>query len=173
MSDKTGGALKLLRWNVSTGSAVKARATVIIGSGGHAWEASAVGDGPVDALFRAIDRALHPVLSGHPRLIAYSVKALPALNGHPASSDAEGLVEVRLSPPDDDVQFSGSATDPNILAASVAAYLTAINLLLASPGYEAAIEAAGNRRRAAYPVPAQAILDPDAPDHNMTGWYQD
>jgi hypothetical protein len=46
---------------------------VVIESGRHRWQASADGNGPVAALFRAVDDALVDVLSGHPRLLSYDV----------------------------------------------------------------------------------------------------
>jgi 2-isopropylmalate synthase len=165
--------LTVLRWNATTGSGSRSRATVIIGSGEHLFEATGVGDGPVDALFRATDRALHPVLGGHPRLLAYSVSALPMSDGGYPASDARGQVEVRLAPPAGEAEFTASAIDTNILAASLGAYVAAINHLLLEPGWAAAIEAAGNRRRAtSTPQRGRATLDPDAPEHDMHKWYQ-
>ena len=42
----------------------------------HHWRASAEGNGAIDALFRAVDKALAEILDGHPRLLAYDVHAL-------------------------------------------------------------------------------------------------
>ena len=42
------------------------RGAVVIAAGDHQWEASAEGNGAVDALFRAVDKALAGVLTGHP-----------------------------------------------------------------------------------------------------------
>ena len=50
--------LHLARWTVTSGSQVQSRGAVVIASGDHQWEASAEGNGAVDALFRAVDRAL-------------------------------------------------------------------------------------------------------------------
>ena len=38
--------------------------------------ASAEGNGAIDALYRAVDKALAEVLDGHPRLLAYDIHAL-------------------------------------------------------------------------------------------------
>ena len=66
---------------------------VVIASGDHEWQASAEGNGAVDALFRAVDKALADVLTGHPRLVGYDVHAVAE------GPDAEGVVTVRIAPP--------------------------------------------------------------------------
>ncbi len=85
--------LHLARWTVTSGSNVNSRGAVVIASGEHQWEASAEGNGAVDALFRAVDRALAGVLTGHPRLLAYDVHAVAE------GPDAEGRVTVTIAPP--------------------------------------------------------------------------
>ena len=69
----TAPTLHLTRWTVTSGSQVQSRGAVVLSSGDHQWQASAEGNGAVDALFRAVDRALSGVLAGHPRLLAYDV----------------------------------------------------------------------------------------------------
>jgi LeuA allosteric (dimerisation) domain len=91
--------LHLARWTVTSGSNVNSRGAVVIAAGDHQWEAATEGNGAVDALFRAIDRALADVLTGQPRLLAYDVHAVAE---GPA---AEGKVTVSIAPP------SGAATD--------------------------------------------------------------
>src|SRR5262249_38051729 len=68
--------LHLARWTCASGSNSRSRGAVVVESGDHRWQASAEGNGPVDALFRAVDTALRDVLSGNPRLVAYDVHAL-------------------------------------------------------------------------------------------------
>src|SRR5947199_1273906 len=85
--------LHLARWTVTSGSNVNSRGAVVIASGDHQWEASAEGNGAVDALYRAVDRALADVLSGHPRLLAYDVHAIAE------GPDSEGVVTVAIAPP--------------------------------------------------------------------------
>ena len=87
--------LRLARWSCTTGSNVQSRGVVVLESGDHRWEATAEGNGAVDALFGAVDQALSGVLTGHPRLIGYDVHALAEGPG------AEGRVTVRLAPPAD------------------------------------------------------------------------
>ena len=49
---------------------------------------------PIDALYRAVDKALVGVLTGHPRLLAYDIHALGE------GTDTIGAVTVRIAPPD-------------------------------------------------------------------------
>ena len=57
------------------------------------WRASAEGNGAIDALYRAVDKALAGVLDGHPRLLAYDIHALGE------GTDTIGAVTVRIAPP--------------------------------------------------------------------------
>src|SRR5260221_5485555 len=86
-------ALHVSRWTVSSGSNVRSRGAVVIEAGDHHWQASADGNGAVDALLRAVDEALHDVLAGHPRLVSYEVHAVAE------GPDAEALVSIQAMPP--------------------------------------------------------------------------
>jgi 2-isopropylmalate synthase len=140
--------LHLTRWTVTSGSNVQSRGAVVIEAGDHHWRASAEGNGAVDALFKAVDAALADVLQGHPRLVGYDVHALAE------NSEAEGLVIVAVQPPAGaegaraDGLYNGKARSTNIIAASIEAYISAINLLLAEEHWAGATEDAGNRKRA-------------------------
>ena len=70
-----------------------AAARSIIDSGDHHWQASAEGNGAIDALYRAVDKAISEVLDGHPRLLAYDIHALGE------GTDTIGVVTVRIAPP--------------------------------------------------------------------------
>lgn len=172
----TGPTLHLERWTVSSGSNVQSRGAVVIGSGDHQWHGAAEGNGPVDALFRAVDAALEDVFTGHPRLVAYDVHAVAE------GPDAEGLVTVRIAPPASaegpraSGTYSGTSSDVNIIAASIEAYIVAIDELLAGVPWQGATEAAGNRRRAkaaaVADAPRRAELDEDAADHDTVAWFE-
>ena len=86
--------LHLARWTVTSGSNARAAAPSSSRSGDHEWRASAEGNGAIDALFRAVDKALAGVLTGHPRLLAYDIHALGE------GTDTIGAVTVRIAPPD-------------------------------------------------------------------------
>ncbi len=174
---KTAGpTLHLARWTVTSGSQVQSRGAVVISSGDHQWQASAEGNGAVDALFRAVDRALAGVLTGHPRLVAYDVHAVAE------GPDSEGVVKVEIAPPSAAAgprsggHYTGEARSENIIAASVDAYIDAINRLLAEEHWAGAAESAGNRKRAnaardAATAP-RAELDPDEGHHDTTAWFE-
>ena len=167
--------LHLARWTVTSGSNVNSRGAVVIASGDHQWEASAEGNGAVDALFRAIDRALADVLTGHPRLLEYDVHAVAE------GPDAEGRVTVTIAPPSAaggaraTGRYTGETTSTNIIAASIDAYVRAINLLLDEEHWAGAAESAGNRKRSK--VGAQdakarrAELDEEAGRIDTTEWF--
>ena len=172
---ETTDALHLARWTASSGSNVRSRGAVVIASGDHEWRASADGNGAIDALYRAVDKALAGVLTGHPRLLAYDIHALGE------GTDTIGAVTVRIAPPDiggerGSGEYTGVASGPNIIAASIEAYISAINLLLAEEHWAGAAESAGNRKRvrvgAKEAKERRAELDPDEANHDTTAWFE-
>lgn len=168
----TAATLHLARWTVSSGSNVQSRGAVVIASGDHQWEAAAEGNGAVDALFRAVDRALAGVLTGHPRLLAYDVHAVAE------GPSAEGRVTVAIAPPSSAEgrrgtgRYSGEALSTNIIAASIDAYIGAINGLLAEEHWAGAADEAGNRKRAKGGHGQRAELDPGEAEHDTTAWFE-
>jgi 2-isopropylmalate synthase len=169
-------ALHLTRWTVQSGSNVQSRGAVVIASGDHEWDAVAEGNGPVDALYRAVDRALADVLTGHPRLLAYDIHAVAE------GPDSEGVVTVKIAPPSGAAgrrgtgRYTGQAKSTNIIAASIEAYLEAVNGLLAEEHWAGATEQAGNRRRAKAAAAAgshqRAEYDKDEANHDTTAWFE-
>ena len=168
-------ALHLARWNVSSGSQVQSRGAVVLASGDHQWEAAAEGNGPVAALLRAVDTALAEVLNGHPRLIAYDVHAVAE------GPDSEGLVTIRIAPPSSaggqraSGDYTGTSRNVNIIAASIEAYIDALNVLLDEAHWAGATEAAGNRKWARPESATRAAgteLDEDAAHHDTTAWFE-
>lgn len=171
-------ALHLVRWTVTSGSNVQSRGAVVIASGDHQWEGSAEGNGPVAALYRAVDVALVDVLAGHPRLIAYDVHAVTE------SPDSEALVTVKIAPPETASgeratgRYRAEARNENIIAASVEAYIEALNELLRDESWAGATDAAGNRRRAETAAAAarraarKAKLDEDLAEPDPTAWFE-
>ena len=83
---------------------------------------AAVGTGPVDAVYKAIDAIVHAPNT----LVEYNVHAVTA------GIDALGEVTVRLQSQDDQRRtFGGHGADTDIIVASAKAYLAALNKLLA------------------------------------------
>lgn len=85
---------------------------------------AAVGTGPVDASFRAIDA----VVKAPNTLIEYSVHSVTE------GIDALGEVTVRISTPDGARTFGGYGADDDVIVASVKAYLAALNRMIAVMG---------------------------------------
>jgi hypothetical protein len=167
--------LQLARWTVTSGSNARSRGAVIIDAGDHHWRASAEGNGAIDALYRAVDQALSEILDGHPRLLAYDIHALGE------GTDTIGAVTVRIAPPDiggerGSGEYSGEARGPNIIAASIEAYITALNALLAESHWSGATEAAGNSKGVAVSAGTareqRADIDEGEAPHDTTAWFE-
>ena len=164
--------LKLTRWTVTSGSNVNSRGAVVIEAGDHHWRASAEGNGAIDALFKAVDQALADVLEGHPRLVGFDVHALAE------NSEAEGLAIVGVQPPAGaegargEGLYNGRARSTNIIAASIEAYVEALNAMLAEEQWEGAAESASKGRRGAKPEThgRRGELDRDA-EHGVP-WFE-
>jgi 2-isopropylmalate synthase len=113
---------------VFCGSAVTATATVsLLGADGQLHIDADIGAGPVDAVYRAINR----VVQEPNELIEFSVKAVTE------GIDAVGRVTIRIQTdkPINGLRtrvFSGHGASTDILVASARAYLSALNKLLAA-----------------------------------------
>ena len=88
-------------------------------SAGEERTAEATGNGPVNALFGAVDDALQPVLGWHPTLTEYEIKAVSA------GEDAQGQVLVRCRRSSDEgpgaLVVTGHGLSTNIIEASLEA----------------------------------------------------
>lgn len=162
--------LHLARWTVQSGSNARSRGAVIIDAGDHHWRASAEGNGAIDALFRAVDQALSEILDGHPRLLGYDIHALGE------GTDTIGAVTVRIAPPDaagerGTGEYGGEARGTNIIAASIEAYVEALNAMLAEAHWAGAAERAGKGRKGATETHGRrAKLDKGATDDGAP-WF--
>ena len=171
--------LHVARWTVTSGSNARSRGAVIIDAGDHHWRASAEGNGAIDALYRAVDQALSEILDGHPRLLSYDIHALGE------GTDTIGAVTVRIAPPDVEGkrgtgEYGGEARGTNIIAASIEAYIVALNAMLGEAHWEGAPEeaaATGKRARAKAPVTAgaarehRAEIDEEAGEIDTVDWF--
>jgi 2-isopropylmalate synthase len=86
---------------------------------------AAVGTGPVDAAYRAVDA----VVQASNILIEYSVHSVTE------GIDALGEVTVRIQSPDGSRTFGGYGADTDIIVSSVKAYMGALNRMIAAIGY--------------------------------------
>ena len=108
--------LELDYLHVNSGTASIPTATVRIKVKGNTYEESSTGDGPVDACFKAIERALK--LGS--LLYSYSVRSTTA------GRQALGEATVRLK--DGENLFTGRGVSTDIIEASAKAYLQALSL---------------------------------------------
>jgi 2-isopropylmalate synthase len=104
--------------HTSAGSTTLPTATLKVKRGGQETQEAATGDGPVDAVFNAIDR----VTGFKGKLENYSLKALTQ------GRDAQGEVTVTVTVNGDEAHGRGVSTD--VIEASAKAYLNAVNKLL-------------------------------------------
>jgi 2-isopropylmalate synthase len=112
---------KLEHVQVSCGDHSRPTATVTIRTpNGEELTDAAIGTGPVDAVYKAINR----VVDVPNQLIEYSVQSVTA------GIDALGEVTIRLK--HEDGIFSGHAATTDIIVASALAYMNALNRLYAS-----------------------------------------
>jgi len=112
-------AFKLDHVQVSCGDRAipTATVTIVMPDGTEITDAS-VGTGPVDAIYKAINR----IVSVPNQLIEYSVQSVTA------GIDALGEVTIRLKHPDVGT-LSGHSANTDIIVASARAYLSALNKL--------------------------------------------
>ena len=151
----TGGSLHLERWSATSGSERGSRANLVLAGGGHRWRANADGNGAIDALMRAVDNALAPVLGEGVTLVSFDVHATGA--GHDAKASISVGVQRRGEA--DATVHAGGAEDENVLQASVVAYIDAVNALLAAEGIDIA---------SAVPSPGDTDLHETDPDHRSS-----
>jgi len=90
----------------------------LIGPGGKVLEDAALGTGPVDAVYKAINRIV-----GVPnKLTEFTVSSVTE------GIDAIGAVLIRIE--SDNITYTGRGADTDIIVASAKAYMNALNRLL-------------------------------------------
>ena len=120
-------SVALVGWSVTSSHGGNAVGTVTLIVDGRERTTEATGNGPVNALFGAVDDALQPVLGWHPALSEYEIKAVSS------GEDAQGQVLVRCRRSSDEgpgaLIVTGHGLSTNIIEASLEAYLVAVNKL--------------------------------------------
>lgn len=109
-------------FQISSGNKVISTSTVSVKRNGEVVTEAATGDGPVDAAFNAMERAVGMNFE----LNSYGLKAVTE------GKDALGEVTVRISK--DGRFFSGRGVSTDVMEASVKAYLNAINRAVSEIG---------------------------------------
>ena len=142
-AEDAAARIALGEWSVSSASGGRSSGKVTVRLAGEARTADGSGNGPVDALFGAVDAAIASAIDWHPVLVDYEIRAVTA------GEDAQGRVLVRLRRSNDPDAEHGMATghglSTNIIEASLEAYVGALEKLL---GADSGIESGAARRRA-------------------------
>jgi 2-isopropylmalate synthase len=102
---------------VATGNKILPTATVSIKKGDKILNESAVGDGPVDATYKAINKIIKEDI----KLIDYQIKSITK------GEEAQGEVSIRIKKGQTEINGRGLSTD--IIEASAKAYLDALSKL--------------------------------------------
>jgi 2-isopropylmalate synthase len=120
-------SVSLVGWSVTSSRGGNATGTVTLAIGSEERTAETTGNGPVNALFGAVDTALQPVLGWHPVLTEYEIKAVSA------GEDAQGQALVRCRRSSDEgpgaLVVTGHGLSTNIIEASLDAYIVSANKL--------------------------------------------
>ncbi len=120
-------SIELLGWSISSSSGGHSVGSISLVVAGVAKAGDATGNGPVNALFKAADEAMRPVLGWCPILSEYEIKAVSG------GEDAQGQVLVRCRRSSDEgpaaLTVTGHGLSTNIIEASLEAYLVAANKL--------------------------------------------
>ena len=121
------GTICLQGWSVTSSHGGRAMGMISLSVADQARSVEATGNGPVDALYGAIDQAVESVLGWKPVLAEYEIRAVSG------GEDAQGQVVVRSRRSNDETSdafvATGHGLSTNIIEASVAAYLAAAEKL--------------------------------------------
>jgi 2-isopropylmalate synthase len=124
-------------WSVTSSHGGKSTGSVRLALDGEERAGESTGNGPVNALYRAVDEAIRPVVGWEPTLVEYEIKAVTE------GEDAQGRVFLRCrrstDAGDDAIVVTGHGLSTNIIEASLEAYVVAANKLWAVERDEATL----------------------------------
>lgn len=109
----------LERFSVQSGNVSTATAVVVLRKGEELFEEVSLGDGPIDAAYKAIDKIIAPPEHS---LENYSI--------HSVSEGKDSLGEVVVMLKMADRLFSGKGLSTDIIEASILAYINAVNKIM-------------------------------------------
>lgn len=115
--------IKIKHYQVQTGENLLPTATVVLSFNGEERTATSTGNGPVDAVIKAIQKALNV----EPKLLDFSIKAL--------TPNTDAQAEARLVVELDHVKASGRGVDTDIIKASVNGFIDALNRAIMRKNY--------------------------------------
>jgi 2-isopropylmalate synthase len=129
-SDDVPASIVLEGWSVTSSHGGRSTGSVRVTLDGEARAGEETGNGPVNALYRAVDDAIRPVLGWEPTLEEYEIKAVTE------GEDAQGRVFIRCRRSVDEGPeahvVTGHGLSTNIIEASLEAYVLAANKLRAA-----------------------------------------
>jgi 2-isopropylmalate synthase len=108
---------KLDHWAVNTGSALGATGIIRLQHQGEFYKQISVGDGPIHAIFQAINR----IIGKEPELELYEIGAITG----DASAQGEAMVKIGW----EGRHWNGRGVSTDVLESSIKAYLSAINAM--------------------------------------------
>ncbi len=124
-------AWRLKRFIINSGSTIASTSAVcLVSADGRECEQVAIGDGPIDASFNAIDK----IVTIKPVLETFSLDSVTD------GKDAQGEARVRIR--QGDRMYNGRGVSTDIVEASIRAYLDAINAALDDTAVEDGISSA-------------------------------
>jgi 2-isopropylmalate synthase len=134
-------AMVLRGWSVTSSAGGRSVGSVTVAVDGDERSGEATGNGPVNALYKAVDNAIGPVFGWEPTLVDYQIRAVSE------GEDAQGQVTIRcrrsVDTEPDSMVVTGHGLSTNIIEASVEAYILGANKLFAACGSgEAQVRAA-------------------------------
>ncbi len=129
-SDDVPASIILEGWSVTSSHGGRSTGSVRVTFDGEERAGEETGNGPVNALYRAVDDAIRPVLGWQPTLDEYEIKAISE------GEDAQGRVFIRCRRSIDEGPgahvVTGHGLSTNIIEASLEAYVLAANKLRAA-----------------------------------------
>ena len=129
-SDDVPASIVLDGWSVTSSHGGRSTGSVRVTLDGEERAGEETGNGPVNALYRAVDDAIRPVLGWEPTLVEYEIKAITE------GEDAQGRVFIRcrrsIDVGPEALVVTGHGLSTNIIEASLEAYVVAANKLRAA-----------------------------------------
>lgn len=116
---QNGSTYNLERFSVQSGTGFSATSAVALSRDGQIYEDAALGEGPIDAAFKAIDR----ITQAGVKLINYTIQSVTE------GEDALGEVVAKLAGPNGQT-VTGRGLSTDIIEASLKAYLNGINKIV-------------------------------------------
>ena len=116
----TTEVFQLESYYTATGNQIIPSATVTLKYNGSIFVESASGNGPIDAIFKCIDK----IVGIKMHLISFEIRAV----GTGSESEGEAIVKIQSN----GYILTGQAASTNIIEAGTKAYLNAVNLAISS-----------------------------------------